>query len=56
MKNVKRMPRGMLMQDIEIQLVRLPILVRRAAAGSVVVNRALALFAHGIYSFRWLNF
>ena len=51
MKNVKRMPRGMLMQDIEILLVRLPILVRRAAAGSVVVNRALALFAHVIYSF-----
>ncbi len=47
---------GMLVQDIEIQLVRPPILVRRAAAGSVFVNRALAFFAHGIYSFRWLNF
>ena len=42
----------MLVQDIEIQLVRPPVLVGRAPAGRVFVNRALALFAHGTHSFR----
>ena len=47
---------GMLVQDIELQLVRPPVLVRRAAAGRMFVtfarHRALAAFIHGIHSFR----
>ena len=31
-------------------------LVRCAAAGNGFVNRGLALFAHGVSFFRWLNF
>ena len=50
---------GMLVQDIELQLVRPPVSVRRAAAGSVFVSparyRALAFFIHNISSFRCVN-
>ena len=44
----------MLVEDIERQLVRPPVLVRRAAASSVCVARyrALAVFTHSIRSFR----
>ncbi len=46
---------GMLVQDIELQLVRPPVPVRRAAAGRMSVtlacHRALAIFIHSIYSF-----
>ena len=47
---------GMLVQDIEIHLIRPPILIGYSTAGSVLVNRALAFFTHGVYSFQWLNF
>ena len=44
------------MQDIELQLVRPPVSVRRAAAGSVFVSsaryRALAFFIHDICSLK----
>jgi hypothetical protein len=45
----------MLVQDIELQLVRPPVSVRRAAAGSLLVSparyRGLAFFIHNISSF-----
>jgi hypothetical protein len=49
----------MLVQEIELQLVRPPVSVRRAAAGGVFVSsaryRTLAIFIHDICSFRCVN-
>ena len=46
---------GMLAQDVQPQLVRPPVTVRRAAAGHVFVSparyRALAIVIHNVYSF-----
>jgi len=50
---------GMLVQDIEPQLVRPPVTVRRASAGCLWVcssrYRGLAFFIHNISSFRCVN-
>ena len=44
------------MENLEVQLVRPPVPVRRATAGRVFVSsaryRALAIFIHNVYSFR----
>jgi hypothetical protein len=45
----------MLVQDIELQLVRPPVSVRRAAAGRVFVGSARSFFIHDISSFRCVN-
>jgi hypothetical protein len=45
----------MLVQDIQLQLVRPPVSVRRAAASSVLVSSARSFFIHDIYSFRCVN-
>jgi hypothetical protein len=46
----------MLVQDIELQLVRPPVSVRRAAAGNVFVSTARSFFIHDSYSFRRVNY
>ncbi len=47
---------GMLVQNVQLQLVRPPVTVRRASAGHVFVSparyRALAIVIHNVYSFR----
>ena len=41
---------GALVQDIEVQLVRPPVPVRRAAAGNMFVKSGHFFFVHDIYS------
>jgi hypothetical protein len=47
-------------EDLEVQLVRPPVPVRRASAGCAFVStaryRALAIFIHNVYSFRGVNY